>query len=145
MAAMSGQTVAHFAKEEAIRNQNYAGCVAAEVLSKVFPIPLDLYKSKSNEIRIPTIEISLTACQGFEKPPSTTSDFIYREMDSLVGPILGTMQLYSVEVSCKEQIVTEEFLDFLYSAEKEISDEMKNPNGQIVLEGRSIDLSACKE
>ena len=140
----SGQVVTQLAHDSSVQHKDYVGCVASSVLLGVFHVPLDLYKSKKEDLSIPTVEVDISSCESFGSPENMTTKEVFRKIDGIVGPILSAMDLYSVEISCREMESTRQFIEWLFAAEKEISKEIQEPNGKILLEGRKIDLSVCE-
>jgi hypothetical protein len=145
MSVLSGQTVSSLAKRKAIREEDQTLCLVSSLLLGAMDIPLGLYDlPKEDAVVLPSLEIDVSQC-GFSKTEYPTQSQVLHTMESIVGPLISSIDLYSGEISCREREITKEFLSYLSGNVKEVTKEFHDPDGILLLEEKRVDLSACEK
>jgi hypothetical protein len=149
VAMESGKTAAMIGRNEAIAKENFAGCVASEVLISATDAAGEaLVGHLGGTVVIPGIDVDLSDCMPLNpKDPKGAKESVGMIVEQVVGVALGLGSHYAAQLEtadCKKGKAALGAIAYLQGLVGPIAEEVTNPDGVFALPAMEIPLSACE-
>jgi hypothetical protein len=135
-------------RNEAIKDQNFAGCVASETLIGAFDSAGDALSTRMmGEVVIPGFEVNLQDCLVLTPSVETQEDAaVWVEAIAGVAISAGTHYATKLRMSdCTKGELALAAMSYLRNMVNPITDEIANTDGVLVIPAVTVDLSSCAE
>jgi hypothetical protein len=134
-------------RNEAIKNDDFAGCVVSDVLGAGLDSVQDALKKNSDtSIFVPGFEVDLSECMAIQDKRPLGNDKIKSIVDNVAGLSLSMAKYYASQLlsaKCEKGVAIVGALAYLENLVPAISDEIANPDGKFKVEGLRIEV-ACQ-
>jgi hypothetical protein len=143
----AAQIAAMIGRNEAIKNDDFAGCVVSDVLGAGLDSVQDALKKNSDtSIFVPGFEVDLSECMAIQDKRPLGNDKIKSIVDNVAGLSLSMAKYYASQLlsaKCEKGVAIVGALAYLENLVPAISDEIANPDGKFKVEGLRIEV-ACQ-
>lgn len=146
VAMEGGKTASMIGRNESLKDKNFAGCVAATVMTSAFDSAQDaLSKNLDGDLVIPGFELSLEECLPLKDQPSGNPEVVPL-VESIASVALSTSEFYAQRLkstNCKKGTAALAAVAYLRGMVDTISQQIASPGAAVSLPGLAVDLDQC--
>jgi hypothetical protein len=149
VALEGGQIAAMIGRNEAIKDENFAGCVASDVLSSAFDSTGEALAGQlTGDAVIPGFDLDLAECMELPHKDAKSSDDAAVLVEAVAGVTMSAVKHYATKVQavdCKKGTAALSAVNYVAGMIPAIASEIAEPDGDFKVEAVAIDFSSCEE
>lgn len=148
VALAGGETAAMIGRNEAIKAENFGGCVAASVLTTAFDSANQALSGRlMDTLVVPGVSLDVSECLPLQSKEGKGNQDAAMLVDTLAGVTLAAASHYAAKLkvaNCKKGTAALGAISYVGGMLKPIASEIENPDGKIEVPAVVIDLSECE-
>jgi hypothetical protein len=149
IALEGGEIAAMIGRNESIKDENFAGCVASDVLSAAFDSTSEALAGQlTGDTVIPGFDLDLAECMAIPHEEPKSSEDAAVIVEAVAGVTMSTVKHFAIKlqaVDCKKGTAALAAVDYVAGMIPAIADEIAEPDGVFKVEATALDLSSCEE